>query len=95
MVAIVRPSWTARQYEPYARHKGRVAGKTAGTWLDDLASLRKAVCLCDACQPRFNASSYGYRRIQAVPGYNHVKGQCDGCRDTTDCNVFLPLEQST
>ena len=95
MVAIVKSSWTAREYEKTIRHPGRKGRQVAGAWIDDLASLRKAICLCDQCKRRFFPASYRYKRVQAVPGYNYVKGQCDGCKAMTDCNTFFPTERAT
>lgn len=94
MAAVIKGKWTARQYEPHARHRGRAAGTTAGSWVDDLVSLKKAICLCDTCKRNFNPAASGYKRVQAVPGYNYVKGQCDGCKQQLDCNVYLPKERA-
>ena len=95
MVAIVKSSWSAVERERTLRHRGRATGKTAGSWIDDLASLRKAICLCDRCKRKFASGRHQYKRVQAVPGYNYVKGQCDDCKQMSDCNVYLPLERAT
>lgn len=54
-------------------------GKTRGSFVSDLTDLGKAVVLCGMCERKFNPAVAGYERRQAIPGYENVRGPCDGC----------------
>lgn len=66
---------TAAQEAP-----GRTPGRTAGSWVHDLCSLRKVVTLCPLCTHKFNPGRLGYRKEKEFP---FVQAKCDGC-DTFD-----------
>lgn len=56
---------------------GRPKGKPAGSYVDDLVALGKAIVLCLTCRHRFDFKKARYR----VPDWGrHVIGRCDGCR---------------
>lgn len=63
-----------------ARHSGKPSRMTAGSWIDDLAALGKAIVLCSMCEVKFNARKYDYRAKDLWPGQKHVAGDCDGCK---------------
>ena len=70
-------------------HAGRRIGKPEGSYVDELASLRKAILLCWHHAPKFNAVVHHYFHEKNI----HVRGSCDACRQF--CNkgqLFMPLE---
>jgi hypothetical protein len=64
-----------------AEHFGRKVGKTAGSYIDDLVALEKAIVLCFSCAHRF-----GDDRVIKAKGYykdkrfGYASGKCDDCR---------------
>ena len=62
---------------------------TAGTWVTDLAELGKAICLCPDCEPKFDAKNYHYRKQTRPPFETGVEGECDGCKQTALCKLYL------
>lgn len=73
---------------------GRPVRYLAGAWVTDLASLGKAVMLCDNCHTKFNPDGYGYERRDPAIGHRTANGQCDGCGNgkvwPVPCYMFLP-----
>lgn len=59
----------------------KTVGRTAGSWVHDLCSLRKVVTLCSFCQHKFNPGRLGYVKEKEFPV---VQAKCDGC------NTFDP-----
>jgi hypothetical protein len=60
---------------------GRKRGQPHGTYVTDLAELKKAIALCWRCKFRFNPSKHGYRLEENVPT---VISKCDGCREQVE-----------
>lgn len=77
MTAIIH---SERQMDPRQRVRFALAQPrkrtTAGSRIADLVALEKAVSLCPACRPRFNALQADYRTYPNVP---QARGTCDGC----------------
>jgi hypothetical protein len=72
------------------QNNGRRAITTAASWVTDLAELKKCICLCHLCTPKFNPKAYRYER-QTRPPLRNVVGECDGCKATNEqCAVFMP-----
>lgn len=71
--------WTEERVTQASEHQGRKAGTTAGSFIDDLAELKKSIVLCQSCAPKFrNARVRGYTIKHGLP---LVSGRCDGCKD--------------
>jgi len=72
---------------------GRRKGKPAGSHIDDLVALRKAIVLCWRHVHLFNPDPYQYTRVR-VNGENiGVTGDCDHCRQPSQGSaLFLPME---
>jgi len=91
VVAIVRSTWTVRDLIKAKLAKGKPKARVTGGWIDDLASMGKAVVLCELCYRKFSPKQYGYEmQRQICPGHSHVIGDCDGCKRTYQrCKLFL------
>ena len=84
----------ARQRTAYSAHAGRRPGRTAGSWVTDLAELGKAIQLCGSCRPAFNAARYGYEAAARPPLRDGVWSNCDGCKARhVLCTNLLPVGQ--
>lgn len=67
------------------------ADRLAGGYIADKAALKKAICLCLSCAPKFAALKHGYVTKKNIP---FVRGMCDGCREWCDpLRLFLHHEQ--
>lgn len=55
---------------------GKTVGRTSGSWVHDLCSLKKVVTLCSFCQHKFNPGRLGYAKEKEFPV---VQARCDGC----------------
>lgn len=94
MFAILRDWKTPANRLLAAAARGKPQQMMRGSWLADLASLRKAITLCKACQPRWSAKANGYERREVMPGHAEARGECDGCRAThAMCAMYLPKEK--
>lgn len=94
MFAILR-NWNSRENRlKAALFGGPASGTIRGSWLSDLAALKKAVMLCSSCQPRWKASAHGYERRMVGPGHREARGECDGCGAHNElCAMYLPKER--
>lgn len=90
-VTILAP----RQWTPAARLQamespGRKVGKPAGSYMDDLAALRKCIVLCPLCVSKFSPKTARYRMETEIP---YATGRCDGCRvHDARCRMFVAEE---
>jgi hypothetical protein len=55
---------------------GKTKGRTAGSWVHDLAALKKVITLCPFCTHKFNPGRLGYIKEKEYPV---VQATCDGC----------------
>jgi hypothetical protein len=94
MFAILR-DWTTRANRlKAAAFNGPASGTVRGSWLSDLAALKKAVMLCWQCQPKWKPEKHGYARRMVGPGYREARGECDGCGAANElCAMYLPKER--
>ena len=71
---------------------GKPVGRTSGGWVHELMALGKAVMLCFHCENKLGKADllkYGYQKIKDIVGYDHVIGDCDGCRSKyVQCRFF-------
>lgn len=75
--------------ETLAQHEagGRKRGRTAGSWVDEIASQKKVITLCPECTPKFNPAKVGYRKEKDFP-VCHAK--CDGCSiNDNRCSMYI------
>ncbi len=74
---IIRKNVTPADLAKRREHPGRKVGATHGSYISDLAELKKAIVLCDSCAWRFRPRTYGYLRHTKFP---IVQGNCDACK---------------
>lgn len=74
--------------------RGRPSGQLAGTFVSEMAGLRKVLYLCHSCINKFSERRFGYRRAARPPLSRGCIADCDDCRTKfVDCVVLLPEEQ--
>ena len=94
MANIIKARWTTKEILKSNMHPGKPKGRVTGGWIDDLAALRKSICLCDMCKRKFNRRTYRYDGPVEVAGYKYVNSICDGCKNFTQCTLFQPEKHS-
>lgn len=68
----------------------RPSGRLGGGYLADLATLNKAIMLCESCQPKWNPAVYNYERRDVFRGQRIALGRCDGCNTNySQCYMYL------
>ena len=96
MVRIIRYPTPTKPSLRYARGQvGPPSKRTAGGWLADLAALDKAIVLCEGCTRKWEPKRYGFEKRKAVPGYEYVVGDCDGCGCFAKGFLFIRAERGT
>lgn len=93
-ILVKRKDWTPADRLKAMEAPGRKAGRSHGGFVaGDLAELKKAIILCEACQHKFDCKRHGYYSVwkyEKTP----VMGNCDACRVMcTEARLFL--EEST
>lgn len=85
-------SWRsdASERQP-VEHAGAKYGQPKGSWIDDLAALKKAIILCWRCQPKFDHKRAKYYKDGRFP---YVIGRCDGCRRWMNHETKLYIHES-
>jgi len=86
-------SWTQKELNDAMLHPGRRHGKPHGSWVLDLADLRKMILLCPACNSKFD---YKRHRFRMEKEFRYVIGNCDACRTLdTHCSMYIAEETYT
>jgi hypothetical protein len=80
---------TPQGREQIARVIGRPHLKLAGTYIDELAILGKAILLAPIEAGRFNAEAYGYATNPALRACGYSDASGDWCNDAV---LFLKKE---
>lgn len=78
MIVIAKRTWGVRDILKSYESKGRKAGKPKGSHVVDLADLKKAILLCDACLKGFSPKRHNYF---AYRPNQYARGNCDVCRN--------------
>jgi hypothetical protein len=99
-VNILKFQLGERSYEQSARLRaklaqwlGRPSGQLAGTFVTEMAGLRKVLYLCNGCHTKFSERRNQYRRAARPPLNKGCISTCDGCREWGDCEIYLPEER--
>ena len=76
---LLPKKWTPRESARVLEYQGRRKGSIAGSHIDSLVALKKAIILCWKCRRKFNAKAVGYYKPGRIP---YVRAsRCDGCRE--------------
>ncbi|MGL4282566.1 MAG: hypothetical protein ACRCSI_02680, partial [Eubacterium aggregans] len=59
---LIKKEWTRESILAAHEVGGRKRGRTAGSWVDELASQKKVITLCPLCTGKFNPGRVGYRK---------------------------------
>ncbi len=81
---LIRKEYSKLDHIKRVETKGNHRGRTAGSYVLDLADLKKAIVLCDQCRRKFNAR--GYVAHKTIP---RVTGQCDACKLIGVNNMYV------
>ena len=73
---LIKKTFTQADIDKSMEADGRRRGTTAGSYIADLAALKKVILLCSLCTHKFNPGRVGYRREKEFPV---AQGKCDGC----------------
>lgn len=83
-------SWTKRELDKAREHTGRKHGKPHGSYIVDLADLRKVVLLCPICNSKFDYKRHRFRRENE---FRYVIANCDACKTLdTHCSMYIAEE---
>lgn len=89
----VKRTFTAADLRTPQEHEGRRRGKPHGSYVVDLADLRKVVVLCPLCNSKFDWKRHRFRKEKEFP---YVVAKCDACK-TQDayCSMYVAEENYT
>ena len=73
---LVPKPYTKQQRLKGMEAPGKTKGRTAGSWVDDIAAQKKVILLCPLCTNKFNPARVHYRKEKEFP---YAVGRCDGC----------------
>ncbi len=57
---------------------GRHKGKPVGSYVVDLADLKKSIFLCSSCVSGFDPKAHRYEQHRSIP---RARGECHACRN--------------
>lgn len=84
---LVKKEWTRQSILAAHEAGGRKHGRTAGGWVDEIASQKKVITLCVDCTPKFNPRRVNYRKEKEFP---YSRATCDGCSaKEQQCSVYI------
>lgn len=84
---LIKKDWTVQQVLDAHEAGGRKRGRTAGSWVDEIASQKKVITLCPECTYKFNPAKVNYRKEKEFP---YSIATCDGCSaKNQQCSVYI------
>jgi hypothetical protein len=87
---LIKKEWTRQEILDAHEVGGRKRGRTAGSWVDEIASQKKVITLCPECTPKFNPAKVGYRKEKEFPV---CSAKCDGCSTLDNrCSMYIYAE---
>ena|SRR3990172_5620727 len=87
---LIRKPLTKQDQLKSMEHPGRRMGKPHGSYVIDLADLRKVVILCPACNSKFDWKRHRFRKEKEFP---YVVSKCDACKSTDAyCSMYIAEE---
>ena len=90
---LVRKKFTKADHLRSLEADPRRHGKPHGSYVIDLADLRKTVLLCPACNCRFDWKRHRFRKEKEFP---YVNAKCDACLvQDAYCSMYMAEEVYT
>lgn len=90
---LLKRVYTAAELDKNREHPGRRHGKPHGSYVIDLADLRKVVILCPLCNSKFDWKRHRFRKEKEFPC---VVSKCDACKTTDSyCSMYIADETYT
>jgi hypothetical protein len=90
---LIKRTYTRAELDKNQEHSGRRHGKPHGSYVIDLADLRKVVILCPACNSKFDWKRHRFRKEKEFP---YVVSKCDACKVTDSyCSMYIADETYT
>lgn len=90
---LIRQEWTKEKLRRPVEHDGRRHGKPHGSYVIDLADLRKVVVLCPLCNSKFDWKRHRFRKEKEFP---YVVAKCDACKTQDSyCSMYVAEEDYT
>jgi len=85
---LIKKEWTKQTILDAHEAGGRKRGRTAGSWVDELASQKKVITLCPLCTNKFNPAKVGFKKEKEFP---YCTATCDGCSVKNDpkCSMYI------
>ena len=84
---LIKKEWTRQAILDAHEAGGRKRGRTAGSWVDEIATQKKVITLCPDCTPKFNPARVGYRKEKEFPV---CQAKCDGCSTQDNrCSMYI------
>jgi len=71
-------SYSKQEKLESAKAIGRKIGKPIGSYVIDLADLKKSIALCGSCVSGFDPKAHEYVQHHSIPRF---RGECDACRN--------------
>jgi hypothetical protein len=90
---LIKRTYTQADLVKTREHPGRRHGKPHGSYVIDLADLRKVVILCPACNSKFDWKRHHFRKEKEFPC---VVSKCDACKVVDSyCSMYIADETYT
>ena len=76
---LVKRKYSTNEILKSFEYAGRRKGSVAGSHIDSLVALKKAIILCWKCRKKFNPKAVRYKKPFRIPFVRNSR--CDGCRE--------------
>lgn len=85
---LLKQDWTRDKLLKDQEAGGRKRGRTAGSWVDEIAAQKKVITLCPLCTNKFNPAKVGFRKEKDIP---YCMATCDGCsvKNEPKCSWYI------
>lgn len=87
-IILIKKDWNKQNFLADQEVGGKKKGRTAGSWVDELASMKKVITLCPLCTNKFNPAKVGFKREKDIP---YCQATCDGCsvKNEPKCSWYI------
>ncbi|GMR03350.1 MAG: hypothetical protein BMS9Abin21_185 [Thermodesulfovibrionia bacterium] len=80
---LIKKHYTSKDYTRNALSTGKRMGKPVGSYIVDLADLKKPIVLCSSCLSGFNPKAHHYERWN-YRNVHYVSSTCDACKEQSN-----------